>query len=191
MHTILAVCAGILYAVQPPTELKCNPLSKILSLSCDINHSNVTMGRLHKVTWYWSQCVHDAGVSGTAILPDNNSYLIQISNNQASTELIFQVTNSNLGYYWCEISSALRPSIITPILQPTNTSLPECTNHFVQVNHNYRLGPECAAKGSPTIYPRAPLPSFCPSVRAPIYTCIIPILECITRKIHRLMLQRS
>ena len=133
------------------------------------------------MTWYWSRCVHDAGVSGTAILPgdNNNTYLIQISNNQASTELIFQVTNSNLGYYWCEINSALRPSIITPVLQPTNTSLPECTNHFVQINHNYRLGPECAAKGSPTIYPRAPLPSFCPSVKAPIYTCIIPILECI------------
>ena len=68
--------------------------------------------------------------------------------------------------YWCEISSAvsLRPSIITPVLQPTNTSLPECTNHFVQVNHNYKLGPECAAEGSPIIYPCVPLPSSCISI---------------------------
>ena len=25
------------------------------------------------LTWYWSQCVHDAGVNGTAILPGDTT----------------------------------------------------------------------------------------------------------------------
>ena len=164
IDAITADCSSVSYAVQPPTELKCNPVGKVLSLVCDIN---VTGSEQHSVTWYWSQCVHDAGVSGTAILPGGNSddYWVQMSNNRASSQLFFQVTDSTLGYYWCGISSAvnvsLRPSIITPVLQPTNTSLPECTTHSVQTAHNFKLGPECAAEGSPTIYSRVPLPSFC------------------------------
>ena len=165
IDAITADCSSVSYVVQPPTELKCNPVGKFLTLVCDIN---VTGSGLHNVIWYWSQCVHDAGVNGTAILP-GDTYLIQMSNNQASNQLFFKVTGSTLGYYWCEISSAvnvsLRPSIITPVLQPTNTSLSECTTHSVQIAHNYKLGPECAAEGSPIIYLRIPLPSFCPSVR--------------------------
>ena len=79
-----------------------------------------------------------------------------VSFSQASTELVFQVTNSTLGYYWCEISSAvnvsLRPSIITPVLNLT--SLPECTNYSVQIAHNYKLGLKCGAKHLPLIYTR-------------------------------------
>ena len=45
--------------------------------------------------------------------------------------LVFRVTSSTLGYYWCEISSkdnnlSFRPSLIAPVLQPANQSLPEC-----------------------------------------------------------------
>ena len=150
---MLADCSSVSYAVQPPTELKCNPVGKFITLACDIKHNSVN---LHNVTWYWSRCVHDAGVNGTAILPEDNSdaYRVQVSNYRASNQLIFRVTNSTLGYYWCEISSAvnvsLRPSIITPVLN--RTSLPECTNYSVLIAHNYKFGPECAAKDSPIIY---------------------------------------
>ena len=123
------------------------------------------------VTWYWSQCVHDAGVNGIAILPGDNRdlhYSIGIFGaGNFYQRVSFFVTGCTLGYYWCEISSAvnvsLRPSIITPVLQPTNTSLPNCSFRTVINAHNN--GPECAVEGSPTIYTRVPLPSYCPSVR--------------------------
>ena len=133
---------------------------------------------VYSVTWYWSQCVHDAGVKGTAILPGDNrdDYVVYQSDRfqddntrRYSDVLYFLVTYSTLGYYWCEISSntdnmSFRPSLITPVLQPTNKSLSECMIYDDVLNaHNY--GPECAAKDSPTIYTRVPLPSFCSSVR--------------------------
>ena len=165
---------GVRYTVQPPTELNCNPLGIFLQLFClvdqDNGHSNVT--------WYWSRCVHDAGINGTAIEPGDTSDAYGVLqrppaspfSNITLSFVIFQATNATLGYYWCEIDSAeysfpLRSSVITPVLQPTNASLPACVISYLIGNHNSRSGPECAAEGSPIVYPRKPLPSFCPSVR--------------------------
>ena len=163
---------GVRYIIQPPTELNCNPMGVFLQLLCHVKQDSV----YGNVTWYWSRCVHDAGINGTAIEPGDTSDAYGVFQAHASFSntthsfVIFQATNATLGYYWCEIDSAeysspLRSSVITPVLQPTNASLPACD---ISSNPNYqtfRSGPECAAEGSPIVYPRKPLPSFCPSVR--------------------------
>ena len=146
-------------------------MGTFLNLQC------VTSARrsvVYSVTWYWSRCVHDAGIKGTAILLEDNrdAYFVYHSHSIYYHDgLVFRVTDSTLGYYWCAISNAsntdnmsFRPSLITPVLQPTNTSLPECIFDVLYHAHN-RHQPECAAKDSPTIYTRVPLPSFCSSVR--------------------------
>ena len=137
------------------------------------------------MTWYWSQCVHDAGVNGTAILPGDNSDAYGIEQIQyhllddlrINNDLHFLVNNSTLGYYWCKISSnynvvSIRPSLIAPVLKPTNTSLIECAFSSVYY-YTKQLKSECAGEGSPTIYTRTPLPSFCPSVRMSIIVKIL------------------
>ena len=119
------------------------------------------------VTWYWSQSASDAGINGTAILPGDNSDAYEVSTQSSPTQrsaISFAGTQSTLGYYWCEISNVmnLRPSIITPVCLPTNTSLPLCTNSHIAAIHN--SNPECAAVGSPIVYTRTPLPSSCVTV---------------------------
>ena len=144
-------------------------------LYCD---TSAKISVAYNVTWYWSQCVHDAGVRGTAILPGDNrdDYAVyqrlvpsRLFTRHYSDGLVFLVTYSTLGYYWCEISSntenmSFRPSLITPVFQPTNTSLRVCIFDVLYHAHK-RPQPECAAKDSPTIYTHVPLPSFCSSVR--------------------------
>ena len=173
MTVTLSGCpGGIQYIHQPHTELNCNPMGNFIGLLCTIQQAN---GFANNVTWYWSRCDQDAGVNGTAILPEDrtDAYGIQQSHasfsiNITSSALAFQVTNTTLGYYWCEVnSSSSRPSIIAHVLQPTNTSLPVCTGLPFNMNQNLRPDPECADEDSPTVYPRVPLPSFCPSVQNP------------------------
>ena len=118
--------------------------------------------------WYWTQSACDAGVSGTPILPGDTSDAYDFADfGTSNRQISFTASASTLGYYWCEISNAvnvsIRPSIITPVLQPTNTSLPLCTNSIVLLLHN--IMSECAAVGSPVVYPRTPLPSSCTIVR--------------------------
>ena len=152
------------YTAQPPTALNCDPFGGIIGLSCRIHQDN----GFGNVTWYWSRCDQDAGVNGSAILLEDRSDIYGVeqyffSGNVTLSNLIFLVTNATLGYYWCEVnSSSSRPSVITPVLQPTNTSLPECTILSVSLNY-HNIGSECAAMGSPIVFPHVPLPSFCPS----------------------------
>ena len=151
------------YTAQPPTALNCDPLGGFIVLVCQIHQDN----GFGSVTWFWSRCDQDAGVNGTAILLEDRSDVYGVeqhfsSGNFTLSNLIFLVTNATLGYYWCEVnSSSSRPSVITPVLQSTNKSLPECT--ILSVGPTYNLGSECAAVGSPIVFPRLPLPSFCPS----------------------------
>ena len=163
---------GVRYVTQPPTELNCNPLGVFLQLFCVINQDS----GYSNVTWYWTRCVHNAGVNGTAIEPGDTSDAYGVFqthlpfSNTTQSFTLFQATNATLGYYWCEINNTknsppLRTSVITPVLQPTNALLPRCHISSFHLNHNFRFGPECAAEGSPIVYPRKPLPSFCPSVR--------------------------
>ena len=155
-------------------------MGDLLQLQCSINHDS----GYSNVTWYWTRCVHNAGVNGTAILPADTSDAYGVYHLPFSTThtiMIFLVTNATLGYYWCEInstenSSPLRSSVITPVLQPTNASLPRCTITSIQFIHNFRSGPECAAEGSPIIYPRAPLPSFCPKASVRNIITFVPHL---------------
>ena len=151
--------SGYMFIIQPPTELNCNPVRRSLSLQC------ATLSTSDNVTWYWTQKICEAGVNGTAILPgdtsDNYQVTTYIINNR---QISFTVSESTLGYYWCEISNAvnvsLRPSTITPVLQPcTNMSLSACTNALILTSHN--RNPECAEEDSPTVISRPPLPSSC------------------------------
>ena len=84
---------GVRYIAQPPTELNCNPMGVFLQLSCAINQDI-------NVTWYWTRCVYNAGVNGTAILPADTSdaygvYHLPFSTTHTFT--LFLVTNATLG----------------------------------------------------------------------------------------------
>ena len=161
----LACPGDVWYVAQPPTELNCNPLGQTLLLLCAIEQKN-GYGTL---TWYWTRCVDNAGIKGTAIQLDDKSDVYGVYQTHTPFEhgnftlgyLIFLVTSSTLGYYWCELDSASsRPSVITPILQPANESLPDCNINDV-IAIQYRQ--DCAIEGSPiNISSRVPLPSFCP-----------------------------
>ena len=142
-------------------------METFIGLHCQIRATTKSVA--YNVTWYWSQCVNDAGTKGTAILLENNrdEYIYSnysYSNTEKFASIFFRVTESTQGYYWCEISSntinmTFRPSLIAPVLQTTNKSLPECSQYGVySFSHNV---PECATKGSPTVYTQIPLPSFC------------------------------
>ena len=128
---------------------------------------------LHQIMWpgNWSQSACDAGINGTAILPGDTSDAYEVSTlgSASNRQISFTVTQSTLGYYWCEISNAvnvsLRTSAITPVLQPTNTSLPLCTGSHVTAIHN--TNPECAAVGSAIVYTHTPLPSECVKMTTP------------------------
>ena len=154
---------GYRFTTQPPSQLTCNPVDRFISLQCTTGSS------LDIVNWYWTQDACDAGVSGTAILPGDTNDTYEFANfgSTSNRQISFTAIASTLGYYWCEISNAVnvtvRPSIITPVLQPTDTSLVLCTNQIVLRLHNTTS--ECAAVGSPIVYPRTPSPSSCTVVR--------------------------
>ena len=164
-HTT-ACPGGYRFTTQPPSQLNCDPVERFISLQC------VSGSISDCVTWYWSQSVCDAGINGTAILPGDTSDAYEVSTlgSASNRQISFTVTQSTLGYYWCEISNALnvslRSSTITPVLQPTtNTSLPLCTGGHVAAIHN--SNPECAAVGSPIVYTYTPLPSECVKMTTP------------------------
>ena len=153
------------FTTQPPSQLNCDAVGRFISLQC------VSGSTSDHVTWYWSQSVCDAGINGTAILPGDTSDAYEVSTfgSASNRQISFTVKQSTLGYYWCEISNAvnvsLRSSTITPVLQPTNTSLPNCTSSHIAAIHN--SNPECAAVGSPIVYTRTPLPSECVKMTTP------------------------
>ena len=60
----------IWFTNQPPTELECNPMETFIGLRCSTKATTKSVA--YNVTWYWSQCVNDAGIKGTAILLENN-----------------------------------------------------------------------------------------------------------------------
>ena len=168
VYIFIIIDCPIWFENQPPTELKCNPMETFISLYCRTRATTNSVA--YNVTWYWSQCVNDAGIKGTAILLENNrdeyfySYYSN-SNTEKSASIFFRVTESTQGYYWCEIGSnttavSFRPSLIAPVLQSTNKSLPECSLLYGGYSYSHNV-PECATKGSPTVYTQIPLPSFC------------------------------
>ena len=170
VYIFIIIDCPIWFAIQPPTELECNPKETFIALYCTTRATTNSVA--YNVTWYWSQCVNDAGTKGTAILLENNrdEYLYTYYFNYRNTEIFrtdtifFRVTESTQGYYWCEISSntineSFRPSLIAPVLQSTNKSLPEFSLYGLY-SDLYNV-PECATKGSPTNYTQISLPSFC------------------------------
>ena len=49
-------------------------MGALISLQC----SSSSRGQPGNVTWYWSQCVHDGDVNGTAILPETTMMLMNL-----------------------------------------------------------------------------------------------------------------
>ena len=153
--------ADILFvpAIQPPTMLDCDSLGTNITLQCAIRPVANT------VTFYWTQNVSEAGVSGTAILPGDTSdnYQVDTSLGTSIRYLSFTVSESTLGYYWCEISNAvnvsLRPSTIIPVCPPINSSQMCDQQHIIKDLHHLRI--ECAEENSPTVISRPPLPTSC------------------------------
>ena len=66
------------------------------------------------MTWYWTTNVCEAGVSGTAILPENMTDNYQFAGlfSPGIRTVVFTVSSSTLGYYWYEISNAVNVSLI-------------------------------------------------------------------------------
>ena len=145
------------YGIQPPSMLGCDPLGTNITLQCAILPAADT------VTFYWTQNICEAGVSGTAILPGDTSgnYQVDASLGPSFRVISFTVSESTLGYYWCEISTAvnapLRPSTITPICQPMS-NLKKCNGLYIL---HHRTRPECAEENSPTVISRPPHPTSC------------------------------
>ena len=140
--------------------LDCDPLGISIILQCSTGSSS------NIVTWYWTQNISEAGVSGTAILPGDTSDNYQVTSFSTNNkEICFTVNESTLGYYWCEISNAvnvsLRPSTITPVCAPMNNSQQnQCTREHIQDDlHHHNT--ECAEEDSPTMINRPPLPNSC------------------------------
>ena len=146
------------YGIQPPTMLDCDPLGTNITLQCAIQPAEDT------VTFYWTRNVSEAGVNGTAILPgdtsDNYQVTTYIINNR---QISFTVSESTLGYYWCEISNAvnvsLRPSTITPVCPPMSSSQRCDQSQILSDLHHRTL--ECAEENSPTVISRPTLPTSC------------------------------
>ena len=147
------------YDTLPPTMLDCDPLGTVITLECATDYGNVT--------FYWTQDVSEAGVSGTAILPGDTSHNYQVDTLHfpGIIYLNFSVSESTLGYYWCEISNAvnvsLRPSTITPVCPHMNCSQEnKCDEQHLSDLHHIGTN-ECAEKNSPTVISRPPLPTSC------------------------------
>ena len=138
--------------------LDCDPLGTNITLQCVIQPAANT------VIFYWTQNVSEAGVSGIAILPGNTSDNYQVDTPfgpNSFRELSFTVSESTLGYYWCEISNAVsvfvRPSTITPVYPSMNSSQKCNQSQILSDLHLREL--QCAEKNSPTVISRPPLPT--------------------------------
>ena len=138
--------------------LDCDPMGTNISLHCGILPAKDT------ATFYWTENVSEAGVSGTAILLGDTSHNYQVTSFGPSfRDISFTVSESTLGYYWCEISNAvnvsLRPSTITPVCPPMSNSQKCNSTHLL--NDLHRFETVCAEENSPTVFSRPPLPTSC------------------------------
>ena len=149
--------------------LDCDPLGTSILLEC------ATASSSDIVNWYWTQNVSEAGVSGTAILSGNTSSNYQVTTvvSKNNRQIRFTVSESTLGYYWCEISNAvnvsLRPSTITPVCPPMSCSQHKKCNR-IHVHTVYHNGDECAEENSPTTFSRLPLPTSCVVLQTSVST---------------------
>ena len=139
--------------------LDCDPLGTNITLQCIIEPV------IDTATFYWTQNVCEAGVSGTAILPGDTSdnYQVDTLGFPGIISLNFTVNESTLGYYWCEISNgmnvSLRPSTVTPVYPPMSSSQKCDEKHILSDLHH--IGTECAEESSPTVISRPHLPTSC------------------------------
>ena len=126
-----------------------------MDITLECNSFPVTLS----VSWFWTQNVSQAGINGTQIIASMTPYIVTgfISGYK---KLLFQVSESTVGYYWCEITDAgvdVRPSGIVPVC--SNESLPQCPNPY----ETYPLNPhiECAIQASTFIVSHSGLPTDC------------------------------
>ena len=144
------------YTNQPPSVLQCDPILTEVTLQC------ATGSASSPVNWYWAVNVSDAGVRGEKIVTGSVYSVAKFNPHQK--HLTFEVLNSTLGYYWCEIDDAvnvsLRTSTITPICIPQQSPVPsKCNESYILGIHH--VGEECAATSKPTVFTRPPLPQVC------------------------------
>ena len=116
------------------------------------------------MNWYWTQNISDAGVNGTPILPGDNSdtYIVTVNAQPVNERhLTFTVTDSTLGYYWCEIGNVtdvlLRPTTITPVCSTGSSQIMNCTD--TEIANKHVVMALCAVINSP--FSPSPLPSPC------------------------------
>ena len=154
--------------------LDCDPLETNITLLCHIEPVTNT------ATFYWTQNVSEAGVSGTAILPGyctSDNYQVDTLNFPGIIYLNFIVSESTLGYYWCENSNAvnvsLTPSTITPVCPPMSSSQ-KCDEKHVLSDH---IGTECAEENSPTVISRPPLPTSCAGTLHSVSVSILIVID--------------
>ena len=117
---------------QPPAKLNCRPLETVIRLQCASSSPEDT------VAWLWSRSKEQAGSNGTLIISNSQQSVYKIL--QHVHHLTIKVTESTLGYYWCEIRNAvnvsLRPTTITPVCPPRDNCLPQCTTQAVSRLHS-------------------------------------------------------
>ena len=147
---------------QPPVKLNCRPLEIVIRLQCAASSTEDV------VAWLWSRSKNHAGSNGTLIVSNSHQNVYKIL--QHVHHLTINVTESTLGYYWCEIRNAggmsLRPTTITPVCPPQDDDcLPQCTTQAVSRLHSNVL--TCAeATGN---YSRPSLPDC--SILTPSRSC--------------------
>ena len=111
LSLLLGSCE-INWQLQPTqTALPCDPLGVDITLQCASDPVNFS------VNWFWTQNVSQAGINGTQILVDMVPYTVT-SFVPGLQKLLFEVNESTVGYYWCEITDAgmdVRPSGIVPV----------------------------------------------------------------------------
>ena len=151
IHLLLCTIGCIYtYVIQPPSSLGCNPLGIQILLTCATD----PLPQLATLNWYWTQNVSDAGVNGTLISPGDSSdaYMVTVITQAINQRgLSFVVTNSTLGYYWCEIGNvsnvSLRPTTITPVCSAGSSQLMNCTDTEIANKHIHTA--MCAVINSP------------------------------------------
>ena len=152
--SLLLGSCNITWLKQPTqTTLPCDPLGVDISLQCTSSPHDLT------VTWFWTRNVNQAGINGTQIFVGMGPYHVtEILSGH--TTLLFQVNESTVGYYWCEITDAgvdVRPSGIVPVC--SNGSEPHCSDPYETYPHNPHL--ECAIQDSNFTVSHSGLPMDC------------------------------
>ena len=108
------------WTIQPPTDLKCNPLYTNITLSCGVEPM---INDQTSITWFWIEI--DINCTETMI-QDSENYTIQTNGSNLSS-LSFLVTPNRMGYYWCQVNSTTE----------SNTTVNSSISNILNVSNSY------------------------------------------------------